>query len=107
MDAIYDTLIDVFGDTSTMLLALLVFLAVGGVAFVAMTAVHARGAVKRRAVGINKNSGESPASEQGGLRQSSVKMVQQLLDYTTKHYDGGGSGDAKVLRRRMIQAGIY
>jgi len=108
MDGIYDTLIDVFGDASTMMLALLVFLAVGGLAFVAMVSVHARGAVKRRAIGINKNSGDSQPNEQGALRQSSVKVVQRLLDYTTKHYSGGGSGgDAKVLRRRMIQAGIY
>jgi tight adherence protein C len=108
MDGIYDTLIDVFGDASTMMLALLVFLAVGGLAFVAMVSVHARGAVKRRAGGINKNSGDSQSSEQGGLRQSSIKVVQRLLDYTTKHYAGSGSGgDAKVLRRRMIQAGIF
>jgi tight adherence protein C len=108
MDGIYDTLIDVFGDASTMMFALLVFLAVGGLAFVIMGSVHARGAVKRRAVGINRNSGDSQPNEQNALRKSSLKAVQRLLDYTTKHYSGGGSGsDAKVLRRRMIQAGIY
>jgi tight adherence protein C len=33
--------------------------------------------------------------------------VQRLLDYTTKHYSTNESGDAKILRRRLIQAGIF
>jgi tight adherence protein C len=107
MDGLYEPLFEVFGDASTMMLALLVFVAVAVLAFLLMASVHRRGAVRRRAGGINKNSGEL-ASEQNPLRQSSLKMVQRLLDYTTKHYAAGGTGgDAKVLRRRMIQAGIF
>ena len=30
-----------------------------------------------------------------------------MLDYTSKHYEAGDKGDGKVLRRRMVQAGIY
>jgi tight adherence protein C len=30
-----------------------------------------------------------------------------LLEYTTKHYGGTNDGNMKVLRRRLIQAGIY
>jgi hypothetical protein len=30
-----------------------------------------------------------------------------VLDYTSKHYEAGDKGDGKVLRRRMVQAGIY
>jgi tight adherence protein C len=108
MDGFDETLFEVFGDASTMMLALLVFVAVAVLAFVLMASVHRRGAVRRRAVGINKNSGESQPGEQSSLRQSSVKAVQRLLDYTTKHYAAGGTGgDAKVLRRRMIQAGVF
>ena len=35
--------------------------------------------------------------------------MQRLLDYTTKHYSASDKdkGDMKVLRRRMIQAGIF
>jgi tight adherence protein C len=108
MDGFSETLFEVFGDASTMTLALLVFVAVAVLAFLLMASVHRRGAVRRRAVGINKNSGDSQPGEQSSLRQSSVKVVQRLLDYTTKHYSAGGTGDdAKVLRRRMIQAGIF
>ena len=108
MDDLYDVLLGIFGDSSAMMLAVLVFLAVAVLAFGLMAAVHTRGAVKRRAGGINKNSGESQAAEEGSLRHSSLKIVQRLLDYTTKHYSAGeGKSDAKVLRRRMVQAGIF
>ena len=108
MDAVYDVLIGVFGDSSAMMLALLVFLAVAVLTFGVMAAGHARGAVKRRAAGIAEYSGDAPVNEQNSLRGSSLRAAQRLLDYTTKHYSTAESGgDAKVLRRRLIQAGIY
>jgi tight adherence protein C len=33
--------------------------------------------------------------------------VQQLLEYTTKHYASANGDSLKVLRRRLIQAGIF
>jgi tight adherence protein C len=69
--------------------------------------MHSRGAVRRRAAGINQNSGEGPGHDQTSLRRSSLKAVQRVLDYTSKHYSSGDKTDAKVLRRRLIQAGIY
>ena len=33
--------------------------------------------------------------------------MQRLLDYTTKHYSAADSGDTKILRKRLIQAGIF
>ncbi len=30
-----------------------------------------------------------------------------MIEYTTKHYASGNADDTKVLRRRMIQAGLY
>jgi tight adherence protein C len=69
--------------------------------------VHARGAVKRRAAGIAEYSGERPAEDGRSLRQSSLKAVQRVLDYTNKHYGAADSGNAKILRRRLIQAGIF
>src|SRR4051812_9595947 len=108
MEDIYDILVGVFGDSSAMMLALLVFLAVAVLAFGLMAAVHARGAVKRRAAGIAEYSGESLVSDQRSLRGSSLKAAQRLLDYTTKHYSQADKGgDAKVLRRRLIQSGIF
>jgi tight adherence protein C len=106
MDAIYDMIVEVFGDSSVTMLAVLVFLATAVLTFGVMVTVYSRGAVKRRAAGINLNSGEAE-KEQGSLRQSSKKAVQRVLDYTNKHYSQGDKGDAKILRRRMILAGIY
>src|SRR5438552_6406735 len=107
MDDLYDVLLGIFGDSSATMLAVLVFLAVAVLAFGLMAAVHTRGAVKRRAGGINKNSGEGQADEQRSLRHSSLKAVQRVLDYTTKNYSAGDVVNAKMLRRRMTQAGIY
>src|SRR5436190_18009260 len=105
MDILYDTIVAVFGDSSVMMLALLVFLAATVLSFGLMAAVHSRGAVKRRAAGINQHSGEGPEPNQSPLRKSSVKAVQRILDYTTKHYSENDKGDAKILRRRLVYAG--
>jgi len=102
-----DVLSSVFGDSSAMLLALLVFLATTVSSLGVMLAMRARGAVKRRAAGIAQYSGDG--GEARPLRASSAKMVQRLLDYTAKHYAAADKdkGDMKVLRRRLIQAGIF
>src|SRR5215468_10777719 len=106
MDALSDMLFDLFGDGSLKVLALIVFVATAATAFGVMALVHSRGAVKRRAAGINQNSGELGESN-NSLRRSSLKAIQRVLDYTSKHYQAGDKGDGKVLRRRMVQAGIY
>jgi len=102
-----DLLIDVFGDSSTVMVALMVFLATAVPTFGIMLAVRARGAVRRRTAGIAELSGE--AVDQHALRASSLKAVRRLLDYTTKHYAATekDKGDMKVLRRRLVQAGIF
>src|SRR6266851_4743436 len=102
-----DVLTGVFGDSSAMLLALLVFLATTVASLGVMLAMRARGAVKRRAAGIAEYSGA--VGESRPLRASGAKMVQRLLDYTTKQYAAADKdkGDMKVFRRRLIQAGIF
>jgi tight adherence protein C len=91
-----------------MVMALLVFLAAATLAFSVMAGARVRGEVKRRAKGIRGHSGEQQQGQGGrGLRQSSVNAAKQLLDYTTKHYSTGDNKDMKVLRRRLMQAGIY
>ena len=49
MDALISTLGDSFHDTGSMMMALLVFLAAGTLAFSLMAFVRVRGAVKKRA----------------------------------------------------------
>jgi tight adherence protein C len=107
MNSAYDILIGVFGDGSSTMLALMVFLAVSIMTFGVMAAAHARNSVKRRAAGIAEYSGEREGAGKSSLRGSSLRTVQRLLDYTTKHYSADGGGDAKILRQRLILAGIY
>jgi tight adherence protein C len=107
MNGAYEILIGVFGDGSSTMLALMVFLAVSILTFGVMAAAHARSSVRRRAAGIAEYSGERAAADKSSLRGSSLRTVQRLLDYTTKHYSAEDGGDAKILRRRLILAGIY
>jgi tight adherence protein C len=107
MNGAYDTLISIFGDRASSMMALMVFLAVAVLAFGIMAAAHSRSSVRRRTAGIAEYSGERE-DDKSSLRGSSARAVQRLLDYTTKHYSAEqGGGDAKVLRRRLIQAGIF
>ncbi len=101
-----DILGEVFGDRATMMLALLVFLATAVLTFGIMLGVRARGAIRRRAAGIAEASGA--IDDRSSLRASSLKAVQRLLDYAGKHYavSEKDKGEGKVLRRRLMQAGI-
>jgi tight adherence protein C len=106
MDSISEAFGGVFSDSSALMLAVLVFLATAMATFGVMAAVRVRGAVKRRAAGIAAVSGRHAVEEPPSLRQSGAKAAQRILDYTAKHYGSVGQ-DAKVLRQRMVRAGIY
>jgi tight adherence protein C len=106
MDMTSFSFANIFRDNASMLMALLVFLATGTTAFSAMAFVRVRGAVKRRTTRI-LDEGERAARPTRSLRYSSVKAAAQLIEYTTKHYSAANDGNLKVLRRRLIQAGIY
>jgi tight adherence protein C len=88
-----------------LMLAVLVFLAAGTLAFTVMAGARVRGDVKRRAASLNSYSDQEKGGR--GLRESSLKAAKQLLDYTTKHYASNDTKDMKVLRQRLVQAGIY
>ena len=100
-----DVFSGMFGDSDSMMLALLVFLAAATLAFCTMAAVQIRGSVRRRAASL------SPTIEYGdrprALRHSSFKLAQNLIEYATRHYASSDEGDMKVLRGRMIKAGIF
>jgi tight adherence protein C len=107
MDAIFDILTGVFADSAALMLAVLVFLATAVLTFGVMAAVRVRGAVKRRTAGIDQLAGHDTVQDQGSLRQTGIKAAQRVLDYTTKHYASTDQRDAKVLRQRLIRAGIF
>jgi tight adherence protein C len=95
----------VFGDNATIMVSALVFLATGTLAFAVMIGVRAREAVRRRAARVNVGV-DGPLGRRS-LRYAGVSVVQKLIDYTTKHYSAADTKDLKVLRRRLVQAGIY
>ncbi len=98
---------EAFGDSSAIMFALLIFLATAVLSLGVMLGARARGAIKRRAAGIAEHTGRE--NELRSLRGSSLKAIQRLLDYTSKHYVAmdKDAGEMKVLRRRMVQAGIF
>jgi tight adherence protein C len=105
MDMILTVFGNMFSDGSTMIMALLIFLAAGTLAFSVMAALRVRSAVKKRTSRIL--SDQERASQGRSLQDSSAKALTKLLEYTTKHYSETNQEHMKVLRRRLVQAGIY
>jgi tight adherence protein C len=94
------------GGNSTMV-GLLAFLATATLTFSIMAVVRVQGSVKRRAANIGRVDDIGGAGSKRSLRHSSLQAAQRVVEYTTKHYSSGATEETKVLRRRMIQAGIY
>ena len=90
--------------TSTMM-SLLIFLAAGTLAFAVMLVLRAREAVRRRAVRVGIDE-EAPGGRRA-LRHSGVRAAQKLIEYANKHYSSVETKDLKVLRQRLMRAGIY
>jgi tight adherence protein C len=98
---------DLLNDGNTTLIGVLVFLAAGTLAFSIMAVARVQGSVKRRAANIGRVGDLDSSGGSRSLRYSSIKAAQRVVEYTTKHYSSGNTQETKVLRRRMIQAGIY
>ncbi len=97
-----DIIAGAFRDSQSLLVTLLVFLAAGTLAFALMAVARARVSVKRRHARIM----DGPRQSRNALRYSSARAVSRIIDYTNKHY--ATDEDAmRVLRRRLVQAGIY
>src|SRR5262249_17127959 len=103
MDMIGNVFGDMLSDSNTMFMALLIFLAAGTLAFSVMAAMRVRGAVKKRTSRIMDGNERHARS----LQHSSAKALGKLIEYTTKHYSDSNQENMKVLRRRLVQAGIY
>jgi len=91
-------------STSTMM-SILVFLATGVLAFAVMVGMRAREAVRRRAARVGVED-DAPGGRRV-LRSSGVRAAQKLIDYANKHYSSVENKDIKVLRQRLMRAGIY
>ena len=104
------TIASVFGgmfrDSNSVMMALLVFLAAGTLSFAGMALVRVRGAVKKRTARV-MDEDDRLGNTRRSLRYSSRQAVARLIEYTTKHYAATNGETMKVLRQRLIQAGIY
>jgi tight adherence protein C len=96
---------DMFSEDSTIVLRILIFLAAAMVAFAVMIGIHARDGLRRRMARVNLN--DAANNDRRSLQFSSARTAQRLIDHVTKHYTSADGENVKVLRRRMLQAGIY
>jgi tight adherence protein C len=94
-------------DGNTTLVGVLVFLAAATLTFCIMAVVRVQGSVKRRAANIGGIGDIDSPRGNRSLASSSARAAQRVIEYTTRHYSSDNKEETKVLRRRMIQAGIY
>src|SRR5690242_9590170 len=102
-----DFLIDMFageGGDAGWLFAVLVFVACASIAFGFMAVVRSREGIRRRTADI---ASLDQANGDNSLANTSKQAVQRLVEHTTKHYASMDGEAMKVLRRRMVQAGIF
>jgi tight adherence protein C len=104
-----ETLLDLIpanNGAADLLVLAAVFIPTALLAFFVMRALRVRGTVKRRAAGIRTEDLVSSGGS-GSLRHSGMKAAQRLLDRTTKHYSSMDNKSMKMLRQRLVQAGIF
>jgi tight adherence protein C len=104
MDSIFNA---ISNDNAGLFVSIVVFLAATIAAFGVMAAVQLRGAVKRRAAGISSDGDDPMGTGPRALRNTGMKAAQRLMDYTNKHYSTLDDRNMKLLRRRLVQAGIF
>jgi tight adherence protein C len=92
-----------FGENT--MLSVLVFLASGTLAFAVMIAARAREAVRRRAARVSLDH-DAPDGRRT-LRYSGLRAAQKLIDHTTKYYASVDGANLKIIRQRLMRAGIY
>ncbi len=97
-----------FGDSESTLVTLMVFLATATLTFAMMAMVRVHGAVRRRTAGINaKLTSDAASFQPHRQRKSGLQAAERIIGYAQKHYGTHDSKDMKVLRKRLIMAGIY
>lgn len=102
-----DALLNFLDDNTGLVLAVVVFIASTALAFGVMAGLRLRGAVRKRTAVIGRETVNVTESSRESLRDSGMKAVQRLIDYTTKHYSSLDESNMKVLRGRLVQAGFF
>lgn len=96
-----------FGDSASTMLTLMIFLATAVLTFAIMATVRVHGAVKRRTAGINAKLDAHADFSAPGLAGKRFKTADKIIDYAQKHYESADAKNMKVLRKRLMLAGIY
>jgi tight adherence protein C len=102
-----DQLFEILDDSTGFVLAAAVFIATAALVFGVLLAFSLHGAVRKRAAVLGREEFDAASGGGGSLRDVSMKAVQRLIDYTTKHYSSLDESNMKVLRNRLVQAGLF
>ena len=102
-----ESLFEILDDSTGLILAATVFIATATLVFGVLASIRLRGAVRKRTATIERETLEAGDRGHGSLRDSSMKAVQRLIDHTTRHYSSLDESNMRVLRNRLVQAGIF
>jgi tight adherence protein C len=108
MDSIYSALAPLVGSNPVTLVSALIFFATAALALGIMSVVKNRTELKRRAsaIAVDVPGRANAANDKRSLRFASISAAQKLIEYTSKHYASADDANLKVLRRRLIEAGL-
>jgi tight adherence protein C len=108
MDTIMSALSPIIDSNPATLVSALIFFAVTALSLGIMSVVKNRAELKRRAAAITVDipGRNNEANDRRSLRCASISAAQKLLEYTGKHYASTDGASLKVLRRKMIEAGL-
>jgi tight adherence protein C len=102
-----EALFDILDDSTGLILAATVFIATAALVFGILASLRLRGAVRKRTATLGRETLDAGDQSRGSLRDTSMKAVQRLIDHTTKHYSSLDESNMRVLRNRLVQAGIF
>ncbi len=108
MDRILSALTPLVGNNPATLVSALIFFAAAALSLGIMSVLRNRAELKRRAssIVVDVPGRTNDASDKRSLRYASISAAQKLIEYTTKHYSSADDANMKVLRRRLIEAGL-
>lgn len=108
MEGLFASLGSAFGGSPATTLSVLIFLAATAFSLGVMSVIRNRAELKRRASAITVEipGRMNDATDKRSLRFASISAAKKLVDYTSKHYAAEDGASLKVLRRKLIEAGI-
>lgn len=108
MESLYSALAPLVGNNPLTLVSALIFFATAALSLGIMSVLRNRAELKRRAsaIVVDVPGRANDAGDKRSLRYASISAAQKLIEYTTKHYSSADDANMKVLRRRLIEAGL-